>query len=173
MSPKKNIGPISKEVRNLVRDRLKCAINDNQFKQGLLGVLDKCSAQGIGLALASWDPHYLYLLTDNVDREIATWVQLEESDWAIAMGRWGQGKLRGDEEIKKMLGDCLQSPLNKTVFEQRLRDWIYKHAGQPGYKKYLREELVGALLDFFFSLADEVNSGIRRGFKKFVGIMSK
>lgn len=167
------IGPITKAIRNLCRDRLNYVIDDNQFKQGLLRVLGKGSSQGVGLALARWDTHYLYLLTGNVDREIATWAQLEESDWAIAMGKWGRGKLREDEEIKRMLSDCLQSPLNKTVFEQRLRDWIHEHEGHPGLRKYLREELVGALLDFFFALADEVNSGIRRGFEDWVGIMSK
>lgn len=160
-------------IRDLCRDRLNHVINDNQFKQGLLGVLGKGSSQGVGLSLASWGPHYQYLLTDNVDREIATWAQLQESDWAIAMGRWGRGKLIGDKEIKRMLSDHLQSLLNKTVFEQRLEEWIHVHKGQSGSKKYLREKLVGALLDFFFALADEVDPGIQRGFKEWVGIMSK
>ncbi len=174
MPRSRKVWPISKVVRELCRDRLNYVIDDNQFKQGLLGILSNGgSSQSAGMALASWDPHYLYSLTDNVDREIATWVPFEEFDWKVAMGKWGQGKLRGDEEIKRMLGDCLRSPVNKTAFEKRLRDWIHKHEGQPGFKKYLREELVGALLDFLFALADEVDSEIRQGFKKWAGIMTE
>lgn len=164
---------ISKQVRNLVRDRLNHVIDDNQFKQKLPGILGKSNSLNVGLALAKRDTRYLYLLTNNVDREIASWVPFDESDWKLALGKWGRGRLRGDEGIKRMLDDCLQSPLNKSAFEQRLRDWIHKHEGQPESKKYLREELVGALLDFFFALADEVDPAIRRGFKKYASVMTE
>lgn len=164
---------ISKQVRNLVRDRLNYMIDDNQFKQKLLGILGKSSSQNVSLALASADPNYLYLLTDKVAREIASWVPFDESDWKIAMRKWGRGKLRGDVAIKNMLDDCLRSSMNKTAFEQRLKKWIHEHEGQPDFMKYLREELVGALLDHLFALADEVNPEIRQRFKKFASIMTE
>ena len=168
MPRKRKIGPISKRVRDLCRDRLNYVIDDSQFKQGLLGILAETTPGNVGRALASWDPNYLYLLTNNVDREIAGWVQLEESDWAIAM-RWGRGELKKNAEIERMLVACLQSPSNKAVFEQQLKGWIHKH---PDSKKCLREELVGALLDFFFTLADQVNPRIRRDFGKWLEKMS-
>ena len=92
-------GPITEAIRNLCRDRLNYVIDDVQFKQGLLGALSKGSSQDVGLALAKWGPHYLYLLTDNVDREIATWAQPQESDWAIAMAEWGRDILTWDVGI--------------------------------------------------------------------------
>ncbi len=160
---------IRNDVRNLCRDRFNYKIDDDQFKQGLQGILRKSNPQAVGLALAKGITKYLYLLTNNVDREIATWVRYEESNWAIAM-EWGRGKLRNDEEIRSMLSECLHNPVNRTAFAQRVEDWIHEHEEQPNLKRYLREELIGAVLDFFFTLADVVTLRMRQGFKDYVRI---
>ncbi len=163
--PKRNIGPISKVVRDLVRDRLNDRINDTQFKEGLSSLIDSNKGIGnlhcdIGEALARWIAHYLYLLTDDVDRNIAWGPEL---DWGIVF-KWGRGQLR-DTSVKNLCYFRLQSPQNKAVFKQRVTELIREDPA--GFVEKLRAEATGALLDYFFHLADEVEDRIRQDFEKY------
>lgn len=164
MSPRKT-GRISKDVRNMVRDRLNERIDDGQFKQRLSSLIDSNKGIGnlhcdIGEALARWIAHYLYLLTDDVDRNIAWGPEL---DWGIVF-KWGRGQLR-DTSVKNLCYFRLQSPQNKAAFEQRVTELI--HEDTAGFVEKLRAEATGALLDYFFHLADEVEDRIRQDFERY------
>lgn len=167
MARGQKIGRISKEVRDLVRDRLNDRIDDSGFKHGLSNVIETNKGIGnlysdIGEALAKWVTNYFYLITDEIDANLARGLELE---WAIVM-KWGRGELR-DDSIKKLCYSRLQSTQNKESFKQRLTDLIHERQGMAGYIEKLREEVTRSVLDYFFDLADLVNDRIRQDFHRY------
>jgi len=165
--PKRNIGPISKVVRDLVRDRLNDRINDPQVKQRLSNLIDtnqgmwKLLFSDIGEALARWIARYLYLLTDNVSPNIG---RGRESDWGIVM-KWGKGEIK-DDSLKALCYSRLQSPQSKAVFEQQLTGYLRQHQGDAQFIEDVHAKVLGGVLDYFFHLADQVDDRIRQDFKK-------
>lgn len=94
MSRGQKIGPISKEVRNLVRDRLKGSVDDTRFKQGFLTILKANKGIGnlysdSGEALARWVANYVYLIAPGA-----------KTDWSIVMG-WARHD-PADDPVKKL-----------------------------------------------------------------------
>lgn len=101
MSRGQKIGPISREVRDLVRDRLKGSIDDTRFKQGFLTIIKANKGVGnlysdIGEALAKWVANYLYLMAPGA-----------KADWSIVMG-WARGD-PADDPVKKQCYSQLDS----------------------------------------------------------------
>lgn len=174
MSRGQKIGRISRDVRNLVRDRLKESIDDNRFKQGLSTIVDANKGIGnlysdIGEALAKWVVNYLYLITHDINTRIA---QGAEANWSIVMS-WAQGNLANDP-VRKLFHSRLESADNRSVFEQQVGSLVSEHKDTPGFIEKLRAEVTGAVLDYFFKLADQVDDRILQDFKKYyVATMSK
>ena len=123
MSRSQKIGPISKEVRNLVRDRLKGS-DDARFKQGLLTILKTNNGVGnlycdIGEALAKWVANYLYLIAPD-----------DKGDWSIVMG-WPRNN-PADNPVKKSCYSQLNSFFELAdQVDVRIRQDFMKYYAAP------------------------------------------